>query len=210
MSVVWYGQLPLEGAVDWAKTAEGDSNRVSKRKRFKGCCVVLASFYQKNLRGNLVDLVERHKKHFKEKGPDLAEVAKLLLAQEQFSLNTPVALDLDGEVKAVAVGSLGNHLKASASLSSPVLKQWLELREDRGTEAAFEALANGENSEEFAQVWDEAQRDLANGAVASVDNLVEWVSTAREGFNDNPRHLLVLLKREGKVSAYQAPADAFR
>ena len=157
-----------------------------------------------------MDLHERHKKHFKEKGPDLAEVAKLLLAQEAFSLNTPVALDLDGEVKAVAVGSLGNHLKASTSLSSPVLKQWLELREDRGTEAAFEALANGENSEEFAQVWDEAQRDLANGAVASVDNLVEWVSTAREGFNDKPRHLLVLLQRGGKVSAYQAPADALK
>ncbi len=55
--------------------------------------------------------------------------------------------------------------------------------------------ARGVTSEEFAQVWDEAQRDLANGAVARVDNLVEWVSTAREGFNDNPRHLLVLLQR---------------
>ena len=157
-----------------------------------------------------VELVALHKQHFKEKGPDLAEVAKLLLAQEAFSLNTPVALDLDGEVKAVAVGSLGNHLKASSSLSSPVLKQWLELQEDRGAEAAWEALANGEDAEEFARVWDEAQQDLAKGAVASVDNLVEWVATAREGFNDNPRHLLVLLKREGKVSAYQAPADALR
>ena len=157
-----------------------------------------------------MDLAERHKKHFKEKTPELAEVAKLLLAQEQFSLNTPVALDLEGEVKAVAVGSLGNHLKASASLSSPVLKQWLELQHDRGAEAAFESLANSEDGEEFARAWDEAQRDLENGAVASVDNLVEWVSTAREGFNDNPRHLLVLLKREGKVSAYQAPADALR
>ena len=157
-----------------------------------------------------MDLVERHRQHFKEKGPDLDEVAKLLLAQEQFSLNTPVALDLDGEVKAVAVGSLGNHLKASTAVSSPLLQKWLALQEDRGTEAAFEALANSEDAEEFARLWDEAQQDLANGAVASVDNLVEWVSTAREGFNDNPRHLLVLLKREGKVSAYQAPADAFR
>ena len=46
--------------------------------------------------------------------------------------------------------------------------------------------------------------------MASVDNLVEWVSSELEGFNDKPRHLLVLLKREGKVSAYQAPADALR
>lgn len=155
-----------------------------------------------------MDLAERHKKHFKEKGPDLAEVAKLLLAQEAFSLNTPVALDLDGKVKAVAVGSLGNHLKASTAVSSPLLQKWLALQEDRGTEAAFEALANSEDAEEFARLWDEAQQDLANGAVASVDNLVDFVSSARDGFNDNPRHLLVLLQREGKVSAYHVPADA--
>ena len=62
----------------------------------------------------------------------------------------------------------------------------------------------------FDQVCDEAQQDVERGAVVSVDNLVESVTSAREGFNDNPRHLLVLLKREGKVSAYQAPADAFR
>ena len=71
-------------------------------------------------------------------------------------------------------------------------------------------MANGEDAEEFAPVLHEAQQDLAKGAVASIDNLVEWVSTAREGFNDNPRHLLVLLQRGGKVSAYQAPADALR
>ena len=62
----------------------------------------------------------------------------------------------------------------------------------------------------FDQVCDEAQQDVERGAVASVDNLVESVTSAREGFNDNPRHLLVLLQRGGKVSAYQAPADALR
>ena len=76
--------------------------------------------------------------------------------------------------------------------------------------SALEAMANGEDAEEIARIWDEAQQDLANGAVASVDNLVEWVSTAREGFNNKPRHLLVLLRRGCKVSAYQAPADALR
>ena len=46
--------------------------------------------------------------------------------------------------------------------------------------------------------------------MASVDNLVEWVSTARDGFNVKPRHLLVLIEREGNVSAYKAPADALK
>ena len=48
----------------------------------------------------------------------------------------------------------------------------------------------------FDQVWDEAQQDVERGAVASVDNLVESVTSAREGFNDNPRHLLVLVQSE--------------
>lgn len=47
----------------------------------------------------------------------------------------------------------------------------------RGTEAALEALTIGEDAEEFARVWDEAQQALAKNAVASVDNLVKWVST---------------------------------
>jgi hypothetical protein len=157
-----------------------------------------------------MDLPDLHKAHYRENIAGLAEIARLLLTQEQFSLSTPVALDLDGELKAVPVGSLGAYLKASASLCSPVLKEWFELQHDRGTEAAFEALANSEFGEEFARAWDEAQRDLENGAVASVDNLVEFVSSARDGFNDKPRHLLVLLRRGSKVSAYQAPADALR
>ena len=141
-----------------------------------------------------MDLPDIHKAHYRENLAELAEIAKLLLAEEQFSLSTPVALDLDGELKGVPVGSLGSYLKASASLSSPVLQKWLVLQEDRGTEAAFEVLANSDDAEEFARVWDEAQADLANGAVASVDNLVDFVSSARDGFNDNPSHLLVLLR----------------
>ena len=83
-------------------------------------------------------------------------------------------------MKAVAVGSLGNHLKASPSQSPRVVKEWLELQMVRGTEAPLVALSIGEDAEEFARVWDEAQQALAKNAVASVDNLVKWVSTHEE------------------------------
>jgi hypothetical protein len=68
---------------------------------------------------------------------------------------------------------------ASASLSSPVLKQWLELREGRGTEAAYEGLVNSEEAEESAELWDEAQQVFVNAAIKIVDDLVGWVSSAR-------------------------------
>ncbi len=61
---------------------------------------------------------------------------------------------------------------ASAAKASGVLTQWLELQHDRVAEAACKSLANSEEGEEFATNWDEAQQNLAKGAVASVDNLV--------------------------------------
>ena len=39
-----------------------------------------------------------------------------------------------------------------------MLKQWLELQEVSGTKAAFEALANSQDAEEFARVGDEAKQ----------------------------------------------------
>ena len=89
-----------------------------------------------------------------------------------------------------------------------MLKQWLGLQVVRGTEAALEALTIGEVNEEFARVLHEAQHDLAKGAVASFYNLVDVVSTARDGFKVKPRYLQVMIQRGNKVSAYHAPAVA--
>ena len=69
-----------------------------------------------------------------------------------------------------------------------------------GNQSALEALANGEVAEEIARLWAEAQRDLEISAVVSVDNLLEGVSTARKVISDKPRHLMVRLLLEGKLS----------
>ena len=49
---------------------------------------------------------------------------------------------------------LGEPTMTSAALSSPVLKKWVELQEDRGSEAAFQALANSKEAEESAKGFD--------------------------------------------------------
>ncbi len=148
-------------------------------------------------------LEQRHTEHALESRAELAAVANKLLADAQFSLTTPVALDQGQGVRAVPVGSLGGHLKASVALASPLFQRWLELREDRGEEAAWEALANGEDGEEFCQVWDECQRELQEGAVCSVNDLTGFVTAAREGFNDRPKHLLVVWQSEGRLTSYR-------
>ena len=53
-----------------------------------------------------MDLIERHEQHAREKRASLAVVAKQLLAEKEFSLKTPVAIDCDGMVEAAPVGTV--------------------------------------------------------------------------------------------------------
>lgn len=156
-----------------------------------------------------MDLVELHTKHASQHSSELAKVAKQLLTTEAFSLQTPVALDRGQGVEAVAVGSLGGCLKASSALASPLMKQFLELREDSGADAAWEKLANDpETGEEFCAVWDACQEELERGVVCSVDDLVAFVGASKEAYNSQYKHLLVVLQQGGRLSSYKVEAQS--
>lgn len=156
-----------------------------------------------------MDLAELHTKHATEYSRELAEVAKQLLTAEAFSLQTPVALDRGQGVEAVAVGSLGGYLKASSALASPLMKEFLELREERGSDAAWEKLANDpETGEEFCAVWDACQEELERGVVCSVDDLVAFVGASKEAYNSHYKHLLVVLQQGGRLTSYKVEAQS--
>ena len=156
-----------------------------------------------------MDLAELHTKHAIVHSKKLAEVSQQLLKTDVFNLQIPVALDLGEGVEAVAVGSLGGRLKASTSLASPLIKQFLELREDSGFDAAWEKLADDpEDGEEFCAVWDACQEELKLGVVCSVDDLVAFVSASKEGFNNTHRQLLVVLQRGTSLSTYKVEAKS--
>jgi hypothetical protein len=156
-----------------------------------------------------VDLAELHTKHAVENSRALGEVAKQLLTTEAFSLQTPVALDRGQGVEAVAVGSLGGYLKASSALASPLMKEFLELREERGSDAAWEKLANDpETGEEFCALWDACQEELEQGVVCSVDDLVAFVGASKEAYNSHYKHLLVVLQHGGRLTSYKVEAQS--
>ena len=46
--------------------------------------------------------------------------------------------------------------------------------------------------EEFCLMWDEAKKDVANGAMATMDDLVDAISTAKKGFFESPRRIFVV------------------
>jgi len=60
--------------------------------------------------------------------------------------------------------------------------------------------------DELSQVWVEAKQDLKMSIVASVDNLVEWVSTARHGFNEKARQLGYLVMQVPLPIMLQGPS----
>ena len=41
-------------------------------------------------------------------------------------------------------------------------------------------------------MWDESRKDVANGAMATMDDLVDAISTAKKGFVESPRRILVV------------------
>ena len=46
--------------------------------------------------------------------------------------------------------------------------------------------------DEFCLMWDKAKKDVANGAMATIDDLVDAISTAKKGFFESPRRILVV------------------
>ena len=46
--------------------------------------------------------------------------------------------------------------------------------------------------EEFCLMWDEAKKDVANGAMATMDDLVDAISTAKKGFFESTRRILIV------------------
>ncbi len=133
----------------------------------------------------------------------LKPVAQQLLAAEAFSLSTPVALLWDqeeGEVLPTTLNGLGTLLPASSALASPALQRFLDLREERGFDHAFEQCsADDEDGEEFCRVWDQAQEDLEQGVLLTTNDLVAFVTQAKRGWQETPRQLLVVSVRGHEV-----------
>ena len=139
--------------------------------------------------------LQRHKQQ-------LALAARGVEVADSFDLSLPVGLLKDEGVTVTTLGGLTRHLPASAALSSPEIERFLVLRAERGFDRAFEQCsADDEDGEAFCRAWDEAHRDLSNGAVVTVNDLVDMASKARSGWLSTPRQVLVV-GAEGKEVSY--------
>ena len=102
-----------------------------------------------------------------------------------------VVIEQQNEVMQTTLSGLSTHLKVSSAMSNPLVKQFIALAKDRGAENAMHKMLM-EAGEEFAQLWKEAQSDLQRGAITTMDDLVEAISTAKKGYEESPRRILVI------------------
>ena len=132
-----------------------------------------------------------------EKWDEIRPTLTKVLKAETFSLSLPaVVVKPDGAVLETNLSSLTHHLNASAALSSPQLTAFSEKAALSSYEEAFDELINGDDGEAFAEQWDEAQADLKNGSLCSISDVVRAIKTARDGFEEKPRRMLVVVMSE--------------
>lgn len=138
----------------------------------------------------------------------LAPMARAVTEEGTFSLQLPCALLTNGGVVETTLNGLRSHLPCSVALASAPMERFLLLREEHGFDRAFE-LCSGDDSEgeAFVNAWDEAQQDLAEGAVMTLNDLVAMVEQAKHGFAARPRRMLVVALEGKKVESGTVPVD---
>ena len=118
-----------------------------------------------------------------------------LISHELFDMAIPcIVIDQNCEVIETTISGLSNHLKVSIAMSSPLVKKYSQLSLQNGYEKAMQQMLMSHMNEldEFCLMWDEARKDVVNGAMATMDDLVDAISTAKKGFFESPRRILVV------------------
>jgi hypothetical protein len=147
-------------------------------------------------RERALDLEEAVRRH---RGT-VGSAAKALKGTEAFSLTAPCCVITDGTALTTSLMGLRGYLPCSVALASAPIDRFLLLRQEHGFDKAFELCATDEEEgEDFCKAWDEAQRDLEDGAVCTLNDLSAMVAQARNGWNEDPKRLLVVAREGSEV-----------
>lgn len=131
---------------------------------------------------------------------ELRAIGRRVDGCSKFSMSTPVALIKGMDVTEVTIGSLATELNCSSALASPEIVRFMELASTEGNEKAFALCSDDDGvggfGERFCEMWDEASKDLKEGAAISTNDLVELTTLTRDGIAATPKQMLVVWKRK--------------
>ena len=85
-----------------------------------------------------------------------------------------------------SVGSLGNVLRVSTKIDHPLIRQLFDIYPDRGSDAAIDEMLNGQDGNEFADVFADYQEERKAGTLMwGADDLASFVVKSRTCFEDD-------------------------
>ena len=133
---------------------------------------------------------DRVKRLVEELSDPLAVIAADLKMRLVWDFNLPVAvIDARQQPPVLiqsSVGSLGNVLRISTKIDHPLIRQLFDLYPDRGSDAAINEMVNGQNGNEFSDVFDEYQEEKKAGTLMwGADDLATFVVKSRTCFEDD-------------------------
>ena len=144
---------------------------------------------------SLDEVVRQHREALK-------GTARAVTEEVGFNLGLSCALVKDAALVSTTLNGLRSHLPCSTALASEPIERFLRVKNKVGFDAAFEAMtADDEVGEEFVEAWDQGNKDLTDGVLITVNDLVLFVEQAKAGFNETPRHLLLVVVEGQKVSS---------
>ena len=105
-----------------------------------------------------------------------------------------IVIDQNCEVIETNISGLSNYLKVSMAMSSSLVNKYSQLSLQNGSEKAMKQMLISHINEidELRAMLVEATKDIENGAIATIDDLVDAITTAKKGFYEKPRRILVV------------------
>ena len=128
--------------------------------------------------------------------------AKGVEAAAEFSLALPCVVITDGVPVTTSLSGIRGQLPTSTALSSAAMEEFFLLQSEYGFDEAFARCSkDGPEGEAFVEAWDQAQRDLDAGIVATLSDLAAMVTQAQRGWAGNSRRMLVVARRDKEVAS---------
>ena len=121
----------------------------------------------------------------KKNWPEIEYHWNRLISHELFDMAIPcIVIDQNCEVIETNISGLSNHLKVSMAMSSSLVNKYSQLSLQNGSEKAMKQMLISHINEidELRLMLVEAKKDIENGAIATIDDLVDAISTAKKDF----------------------------
>lgn len=135
---------------------------------------------------------------------ELIELGSQVRAHDAWGLNLPVGV-IDARkgssptFHVCSVGSIGNVLKISTTVDDPLMQQLFQIYQDKGEEEALNEMMNGENAEEFSQIFSEYQTERKSGKLVwGASDASAFVVKSKDCYSDGEVALVIMHTENGR------------